>query len=798
MKRWYAFVAVLAVVLRIGGGPALAKEGACGNAGAGADDVIEGCTLLIDQKRGTVTDQEHAYINRGNAWLRKGNADKAIADYTQAISLDPNDSLAAANRGNAWLDKGYADKAIADYDQAILLEPRDGYNYNGRGAAWLAKGRLDKAFADYDQAVGLYPADAISLFNRGRVHFYRQEFSLAKVDFDSVMNLQPRDPYGALWRELAARRTGSQGALAADAANLDLARWPGPIVKLFLEQLTPEQVVLSESQPDRIPRSMEDCEYNFYAGELALARKSARDARPLLQRAAQDCAATSVEAISAKLALGGVGAAAEAFPQLMGASDTTVCKAALNADMVTLNHGAADAVAEAAARHLSIGDCRVALGLPRATFPVEVVKNARDLLAAAQQFGASGISADDVIRLAPLVLALNKAMAGESEADVVSSTKTLRDKLAATPAYASFVAATAAEKEKQAAHEIAEQQGALAIVRAFTTDYVARNMLSDKVPTLLSLLADIDAATASKDPARMTAQVQAARNSLQTASIADAYNRFVAQRCGAESLPGCSQDLALGVPTQPPPPQEPSTVPPAASADAGSRIALVIGNSAYQNANQLPNPRNDARAIAAKLKGLGFQVIEGEDLDKQAMDRTVQQFEDGVVSAKVALLFYAGHGMQYQGHNYLIPIDARLETASSVNFETVGVDQILATMSDPGRVGIAMLDSCRDNPLARKFSRNLPRAFLVGNGMAMTGTDAGSLLIAFATAPDQTASDGDGEHSPFTQALLDNMAAKSTEIGLMLKRVRQEVIHLTNNEQQPWESSSIGEFYLNP
>ena len=154
--------------------------------------------------------------------------------------------------------------------------------------------------------------------------------------------------------------------------------------------------------------------------------------------------------------------------------------------------------------------------------------------------------------------------------------------------------------------------------------------------------------------------------------------------------------------------------------------------------------------------------------------------------------------MQYQGHNYLIPIDARLETASSVNFETVGVAQILAAMSDPGRVGIAMLDSCRDNPLARKFSRNLPRAFLVGNGMAMTGTDAGGLLIAFATAPDQNASDGDGEHSPFTQALLDNMAAKSTEIGLMLKRVRQEVIHLTNNEQQPWESSSIGEFYLNP
>ncbi|MBN9270958.1 MAG: caspase family protein, partial [Mesorhizobium sp.] len=356
-----------------------------------------------------------------------------------------------------------------------------------------------------------------------------------------------------------------------------------------------------------------------------------------------------------------------------------------------------------------------------------------------------------------------------------------------------------AEKQKQRDIALAEQQGTLAIVRSFATDYVARNMLSDQVPKLLSLITDLDAATASKDPARIAAQIEAAKAGFQAASIADAYNSFIAGKCGAAGQAGCSPALALNVPAQPTKPQLPASAPgPGARADAGPRIALVIGNSAYKNANRLLNPRNDSKAVAAKLKGLGFQVIEGEDLDKPAMDRTVQQFEDAVVGARVALLFYAGHGMQYQGHNYLIPIDARLETASSVNFETVGVDQILAAMSDPGRVGIAMLDSCRDNPLARKFSRNLPRAFLVGNGMAMTGTDAGGLLIAFATAPDQNASDGDGEHSPFTQALLDNMAAKSTEIGLMLKRVRQEVIHLTNNEQQPWESSSIGEFYLNP
>ena len=213
-----------------------------------------------------------------------------------------------------------------------------------------------------------------------------------------------------------------------------------------------------------------------------------------------------------------------------------------------------------------------------------------------------------------------------------------------------------------------------------------------------------------------------------------------------------------------------------------------------------PNPRNDARAVAEKLKGLGFEVIEGEDLTKVAMDGMVRKFAQSVANAQVGLLFYAGHGMQVQGKNYLIPIDATLANETSVDFETISADQVLNYMEAPGRISIALLDLCRDNPLAGRFARSLgaSRSGAVGQGMAIPALQGG-VLIGFATAPGEVASHGDGDHSPFTLALLKNLDAKGIEVEQMFKRVRREVQNLTNNEQQPWNNSSLkDDFYFNP
>jgi hypothetical protein len=240
---------------------------------------------------------------------------------------------------------------------------------------------------------------------------------------------------------------------------------------------------------------------------------------------------------------------------------------------------------------------------------------------------------------------------------------------------------------------------------------------------------------------------------------------------------------------------------PAVTTPPQRRVALVIGNSAYRNAVELPNPRNDAHAISAALKDLGFEVITGEDLDKPSMETKVREFVTKVNGSAVSLFFYAGHGMQVGGRNYLIPIDAKLEDAAAIDFETIDADRILGYMTDENRIAIALLDACRDNPLARKFARSLgaTRSAAVGQGLAVPSIPGGGLLIGFATAPGEVALDGQGKNSPFTTALLKHLPTKGIEIQQVMTRIKSDVYQVTGKQQRPWHNSDLrAEFYLNP
>jgi tetratricopeptide (TPR) repeat protein len=232
----------------------------------------------------------------------------------------------------------------------------------------------------------------------------------------------------------------------------------------------------------------------------------------------------------------------------------------------------------------------------------------------------------------------------------------------------------------------------------------------------------------------------------------------------------------------------------------GTRVALVIGNSNYQNANPLPNPTRDSAAIATTLKGLGFEVLEGKDLTHADMQGKLKDFAQKATQADVALFYYAGHGMQVGDKNYLIPVDAKLQEATSVDFELVDVNKsIVQYLGGDDRTGIIILDSCRDNPLSRSFSRSFgkTRSGTVSQGMAPINTDEGGLLIAFATAPGDVAEDGDGQNSPFTTALLKHMATPGVELEQMMKRVKKDVYTATSKRQQPWMNSALrDEVYL--
>jgi hypothetical protein len=234
---------------------------------------------------------------------------------------------------------------------------------------------------------------------------------------------------------------------------------------------------------------------------------------------------------------------------------------------------------------------------------------------------------------------------------------------------------------------------------------------------------------------------------------------------------------------------------------AAGKVALVIGNGAYQNATPLPNPPNDAADMAVKLEKMGFKVISGIDVNQATMVQKVGDLEEAARDADMTLFFYAGHGLQVNGLNYLVPVDAKLERPTSLQFETIETSLILNSMAGSGRTAIALLDACRDNPLSRSFTRSLgkTRSAAVGKGLAAPTIGAGGIIIGFSTAPGEVAADGEGRNSPFTKALLKNMETPGLEIQQLMTRVKADVYSDTKEVQEPWHNSSLrSEVYLVP
>ena len=230
----------------------------------------------------------------------------------------------------------------------------------------------------------------------------------------------------------------------------------------------------------------------------------------------------------------------------------------------------------------------------------------------------------------------------------------------------------------------------------------------------------------------------------------------------------------------------------AAGALAERRVALVIGNSAYRNAAALPNPKRDAAALADKLKALGYEVTLKTDLDYDQMRRALRAFSRIADGADVAVVFYAGHGMEAGGVNYLIPVDAKLETAADLDFEAITLNKALGVVDGARKLKLVMLDACRDNPFAKRMKPAGGRTRSIGRGLARVEPSGGNVLVAYAARAGTTADDGDGAHSPFTQALLDNLAAPGLDVRLMLGKVRDEVKRATGGRQEPFINGSLG------
>ncbi len=234
-------------------------------------------------------------------------------------------------------------------------------------------------------------------------------------------------------------------------------------------------------------------------------------------------------------------------------------------------------------------------------------------------------------------------------------------------------------------------------------------------------------------------------------------------------------------------------IPQPLSMPAQKKLALLIGNGAYHDA-PLTNPVNDARKMAAALKRLGFEVIVHENVGQKEMKRAIDKFGQALKGYDVGLFFYSGHGIQVNGENYLMPVDANPASENDVEYDCVNAGRILGKMEDAeNKTNIIILDACRNNPFERSWTRSAK-----GKGLAFMNAPSGS-LIAYATSPGNVAFDmSESSNSPYTAALLQHIETPNITISEMFQRVRSVVMKETNNEQTPWEATSLtGNFYFN-
>ena len=225
----------------------------------------------------------------------------------------------------------------------------------------------------------------------------------------------------------------------------------------------------------------------------------------------------------------------------------------------------------------------------------------------------------------------------------------------------------------------------------------------------------------------------------------------------------------------------------------GPKQALVVGNSAYTHTSPLKNPVNDAKAIGSTLQQLGFEVTTLLDVNQRQMEQALRRFGSRLRDQNgVGLFYYAGHGMQVAGENYLLPVDINPSTETDVRYDAIPVGKLLGQMDAAGNgMNIVILDACRNNPFSRSFRSN-------SRGLAQVIAPTGS-FISYATAPGNVAADGEGDNGLFTAKLLEHMKTPGLKLEEVFKRVRSDVQRESNDQQVPWDSSSVtGDFFFVP
>jgi len=273
------------------------------------DPAIAGCTRIIEDAKQKPKARGIAFYNRGNAYVQKGDHDKGIADFDEALKLDPKNASIYNNRGNARSDKGESDAAMADFEAAIKINPRYAAAYFNRGNALAATGETERALKDYDAAIRNNKRNVNAYIARGALLLASGASAKARADMKQAARIAPKNAYAVLWSDIAERRAKQKGRLAVKngTKGLDMKAWPAPVVRLYAGEIKPDAVLAGADSPSDTVKAAQVCEANFYSGEYALIGGAREDAAKLFQTAVKDCPRGFLEGIAAAAELKGMG-----------------------------------------------------------------------------------------------------------------------------------------------------------------------------------------------------------------------------------------------------------------------------------------------------------------------------------------------------------------------------------------------------------------------------------------------------------------------------------------------------------
>jgi tetratricopeptide (TPR) repeat protein len=627
------------------------------------DAAIAACTRAISSGKLKDHNLAVAYDKRGVELDRKSESDKAIADYDEALRLDPGFAAVHLNRARVFRKKREFDRAIADYADAIRTNPKYALAYNGRGLIFSDKAEYDRAIADFDAAIALDPRLAFTYANRAWSYRSKADYDHALADYNEAIRLDPKNAgsyanRGAAWR--------LKGDVDRAIADLDEA------IRLDVK------LTFAYRERGLAYRRKDDL-------ELAIANYS------VAIRLDPNYTVAYLDRCSAYVAKG------DYAPAIADAGE---------AIRLSPNNGAA--------RNLR-GFAYKMAGDPERALP--------DL--------------NEAIRLAPTL------PAGYANRGDIYRQKGDLD------------------------HAIADLDEALRLDPSITSAYTNRGLAHEARGHVELARSDFAAAVQRPQSRSITA----------SAAVATARARLAA--LAAPSTPPAAGGAAGDIPAKP-----------AAAMPGEKRVALVVGNSTYRAAPALPNARRDADAVAAALRHVGFETVNlASDLPKEKFVDALRAFARLSEQADWALIYYAGHGIELNGINYLIPVDARLETDRDVQFETLPLDQLLSAVEGARKLRIILLDACRENPFARQMRRTLASRS-IGRGLARVEPDGGT-LVAYAAKHGEVALDGEGGNSPFVTALVRHIATPGIEINKLFRLVRDDVLTATGRRQEPFVYGSL-------